>query len=101
MPPAVCTLGMFIVDTVGQPKRQGELRAHTSQLNKFAVLDASGAPLPGREIPPQARVRIRCSGAHAHLRRTALQIGGGGTYAAMGARMWYVVPLKGWPGEHA
>jgi hypothetical protein len=83
MPPAVCTLGMFIVDTVSQPTRQGELRAHTSQLDKFAVLDASGAPLPGREIPPQARVRIRCSGAHAHLRRTR-------------CRLAAVVPMRPW-----
>jgi hypothetical protein len=39
MPPTVCTLGMFIVDT-------------------FAVLDESGTPIPGREIPPQARVQV-------------------------------------------
>ena len=62
------TLGMFIIDD-------------------FSFSDESGAPI-GREVPPQERPSF----PHLYDLRlnpaVTLQIGGGGTYAAIGARIW-------------
>jgi hypothetical protein len=70
------SLGMFIID-------------------EFAFADAAGKP-DGRSLSPQVLGFIpRCSHHPAYIfslfRRSStffLQIGGGGTYATIGARVW-------------
>lgn len=61
------TLGMFIIDD-------------------FLYLDAAGEPT-GKTTPPQVRGFMPCH--HLLLRCFGVQIGGGGTYASVGARIWY------------
>ena len=62
------TLGMFIID-------------------EFLYLDESGGPTE-KSIPPQVSTG-NCQMLQV-LKLPRCQIGGGGTYANVGARIWYV-----------
>ena len=59
------TLGMFII-------------------NEFAFLDDAGAPSLPRDVPPP------CPCLPCPTCSPPLQIGGGSTYTALGARLWCV-----------